>query len=59
MLLDHILMMSVDLASRLMVYKQTPCNKTTVNLVRFYLLRTILRVGRTMSWTDRYFETGL
>ena len=32
MLLDHIIMTSVDLTSRLTVYKPTPCNKTTVKL---------------------------
>ena len=31
MLLDHITMTSVDLTSRLTVYKPTPCKKTTVN----------------------------
>ena len=56
MLLDHITMMSVDLTSKLRAYKPTP-SKTTVNLL--YLLRTILWLGRTMSWTDGYFEASL
>ena len=56
MLLGHITMMSVDLTSRLRAYKPTP-SKTTVNLL--YLLRTILWLGRTMSWTGGYFEASL
>ena len=57
MLLDHITLVSVDLTSRLRAYKPTPSKKTTVNFL--YLLRTILRLGRTMTWTDGYFEAGL
>ena len=57
MLLDHITVTSVDLTSRLTVYKRTPCNKTTVNLLLF--ISNNLRLGRTMSCTDGYFEAGL
>ena len=53
-------MTSVDLTSRLMVYKPTPCNKTTVNLLLFtdnrqssFILRTILRrAGQCLGLTD-------
>ena len=57
MLSDHTTMTSVDLTFRLTVYKPTPCNKTTINLL--YLVRTILRLSRTMSCTDGQFEARL
>ena len=43
MLLDHITMTSVDLPSRLTVYKLTTCNKTTVDRLLF---------------TSKYFTAG-
>ena len=51
MLLDHITMTSVDLNSRLTVYKPTPCSKTIVNVLLF--------TSNNLSWTDGYFEVGL